>query len=89
LNWERPLRVMNLARTKVEKAPMSIRNWAKRARKGEALQYHTGLLMRDRQRDAIANVIASAIWDLHNQGEVLLVQHRSGEADYEYLAIRT
>lgn len=83
------MRIIPILRKNEETARMSIRNWAKRARKGEALLYHKGLLMKDRLHDPIANFVGRTIWELYSQGTVVLVQHRSGDADYEYLAIRS
>lgn len=67
---------------------MSVRHWARSARKGEALLYHTGLLMRDRQRNSLLSAVADCLWDMYEQGLVALVQHKSGEFAYEYLAVK-
>lgn len=67
---------------------MTMRYWANRAPKGEALLYHTGLLMNDRQQYPTVNDIANLMWSLADKGLVTLVQHRSGPSDYEYLAVK-
>lgn len=67
---------------------MSMKLWAKRAQPGEALLYHKGLLMRDRLSRPELDAIAKFMWTIMEKGLVSLVQHRSGESDYEYLAVR-
>ena len=62
--------------------------WSRHAKKGEALLYHKGLLMRDRQSNHDLDAIAKFMWLIMEKGVVSLVQHRNGEADYEYLAVK-
>lgn len=67
---------------------MSVRHWARNARRGEALLYHTGLLMRDRQNSTLLSAVADCLWEMYEKGLVALVQHRSGDSKYEYLAVK-
>ena len=68
---------------------MSIRAWARKAQKGDALLYHTGLLMRDRQRNGVLHSVADVLWSMHERGALALVQHKRGDFDYDYIAIKT
>lgn len=67
---------------------MSLKLWSRRAQKGEALLYHTGLLMRDRLTSPDLDAIAQFFWDIGAKGIVSLVQHKSKEFEYEYLAVK-
>ena len=44
--------------------------------------------MRDRLSRPELDAIAKFMWTIMEKGLVSLVQHRSGESDYEYLAVR-
>jgi hypothetical protein len=70
--------------------------WLERARAGEQLEYHRGLLTRDRSpvselaerdRRAVAEV-ADAVFRAAVDGSVHLVQRRHGPFDFSYLAIK-
>ena len=70
--------------------------WLERARAGEQLEYHRGLLTRDRSpaselaagdRRAVAE-IADAVFRAAEGGHVHLVQRRHGPFDFSYLAIK-
>jgi hypothetical protein len=70
--------------------------WLERARAGEQLEYHRGLLTRDRSpaseladddRRALAE-IADAVFRAAESGRVHLVQRRHGPFDFSYLAIK-
>ena len=70
--------------------------WLERARAGEQLEYHRGLLIRDRSpasdladhdRRALAEM-ADAVFRAAEDGRVHLVQRRNGEFDFGYLAIK-
>jgi hypothetical protein len=70
--------------------------WLLRALPGQQLEYHRGLLVRDRSpaselaedgRRALAR-IADAALEAADDGLVLLVQRRNGELDFSYLAIK-
>jgi hypothetical protein len=70
--------------------------WLERARAGEQLEYHRGLLTRDRSpasepaegdRRAVAE-IADAVFRAAEGGQVHLVQRRHGPFDFSYLAIK-
>jgi hypothetical protein len=70
--------------------------WLERARAGEQLEYHRGLLTRDRSpaselaeddRRALAE-IADAVFRAAEGGQVHLVQRRHGPFDFSYLAIK-
>lgn len=55
---------------------------------GQALVYHEGLLMRDRQTDDNVNAIALRAWRAHEAGVVALVQGRLGPGVCGYLAVK-
>lgn len=61
-----------------------------RAKRGDVIIYHTGLLMRDRQRNALVNETAAAAWALHLRHEVCLWQNRvsPGVCDYYVVKVR-
>ena len=70
--------------------------WLERACAGEQLEYHRGLLTRDRSpaselakddRRALAE-IADAVFRTAEGGQVHLVQRRHGPFDFSYLAIK-
>ena len=70
--------------------------WLERARAGEQLEYHRGLLTRDRSpaselaeddRRALAE-IADVVFRAAEGGQVHLVQRRHGPLDFSYLAIK-
>jgi hypothetical protein len=70
--------------------------WLLRALPGQQLEYHRGLLVRDRspaselsedERRTVAK-IADAAWDAAEGGLVLLVQSRHGPFDFSYLAVK-
>lgn len=58
-----------------------------RSKRGDAVTYHTGLLMRDRQHDETLNQTAAAAWALYDRGEALLFQRRAGES-CDYLIVK-
>jgi hypothetical protein len=71
-------------------------SWLARAEPGAALEYHRGLLVRDRspaselsedERRTVAK-IADAALTAAADGLVHLVQHRNGPFDFSYLAIK-
>lgn len=68
--------------------PTTIRAWAFHAKKGDAMQYHRGYLPLDVVRKPGVFHVAAMVWHLYETGYVTLVQHRSGDFDYEYLAIK-
>ena len=70
--------------------------WLERARAGEQLEYHRGLLIWDRSpaselaeddRRALAEM-ADAVFRAAEGGRVHLVQRRHGPFDFSYLAIK-
>jgi hypothetical protein len=74
----------------------SFNRWLLRALPGQQLEYHRGLLVRDRspaselaedQRRIVAK-IADAALTAAEDGLVHLVQRRNGEFDFSYLAIK-
>jgi hypothetical protein len=71
--------------------------WLERARAGEQLEYHRGLLIWDRSpasdladhdRRTLAEM-ADAVFQAAEDGRVHLVQRRRGPFDFSYLAIKT
>lgn len=68
-------------------------NWLANPFGSRSIIYHTGLLMADRQSKDPAAPIISAVAGMAlsaaNRGIVTLVQRRLGEANYEYIAIRS
>jgi hypothetical protein len=76
---------------------VALYRWLKRTRAGEQLEYHRGLLVRDRSpaselavgdRRALAEM-ADAVFRAAVDGSVHLVQRRHGPFDFSYLAIKT
>lgn len=64
--------------------------WIRDSRKGEVLVYHRGFLMADRQAFTIPNAIdkiARIMWSAYQEGRIVLVQKREGDACYDYIAI--
>lgn len=59
-----------------------------RAARGERVLYHTGLLMRDRQRNPVLNDMAAAAWTLYERGEALLFQKRSSDGACDYYIVK-
>ena len=75
----------------------SLRAWLDRATPGASVEYHRGLLARDRSPDSelredvrrrVAEV-ADAACRAAEDGRVHLVQRRNGEFDFSYLAIKS
>ena len=70
--------------------------WLARAKPGEQLEYHRGLLVRDRspaselaERDRRAlGKVADAVFEAAEEGRVHLVQRRHGSFDFSYVAIK-
>lgn len=64
--------------------------WIRDGHRGEALVYHRGLLMADRQMFTIPNAIdkiARIMWNAYHNGYLVLVQRKSEDGAYEYIAI--
>jgi hypothetical protein len=73
------------------------RAWLARAKPGEQIEYHLGLLIWDRSpasglaegdRRALGK-IADAVFQAAGEGQVHLVQRRHGPFDFSYLAIKS
>ena len=71
-------------------------SWLARAEPGAALEYHRGLLVRDRspaselsedERRTVAT-LADTAFQAAEQGRVHLVQRRNGPFDFSYVAIK-
>lgn len=58
-----------------------------RARKGDRIAYHVGLLMRDRFFNVEVESVAQASWRAHMDGKVLLMQQRVTPTACRYLAV--
>lgn len=58
------------------------------ARRGDAIVYHTGFLLNDRQKGSQLEATADAAWAEHLAGRCTLVQRRLGPSSYEYIAIK-
>lgn len=56
--------------------------------RGQAIVYHEGLLMRDRQGDPELAALGDAAWSLHLDGVVSLVQARTVPGSCAYLAVK-
>jgi hypothetical protein len=67
----------------------SIRNWRKKARPGDTIVYHTGLLLLDRKYMKPLNAEAGHAWALNLAGLVALSQKRIREGVSEYRATAT
>jgi hypothetical protein len=59
-----------------------------RATRGERVLYHTGLLMRDRQRDEVLNETAAAAWAEWLRGAGLLFQRRVSDRACDYYIVK-
>ena len=72
------------------------RAWLFTAAPGERFEYHRGSLARDRSPEASwsaerrreLNELAHAVIEAAGRGHVHLVQHRNGELDFSYVAIK-
>ena len=61
------------------------------ARRGERVQYHSGLLMYDRQHGPFfqnVHAIAHAAWEAFEAGRCTLVQHRINPTVCDYYAVK-
>jgi hypothetical protein len=74
----------------------NFRAWLARAKPGEQIEYHLGLLTWDRSpasglaegdRRALGK-IADVVFQAAEQGQVHLVQRRTGPFDFSYLAVK-
>jgi hypothetical protein len=86
----------NVIRCTMRPSRVAFHRWLERARTGEQLEYHRGLLTRDRSpasdladgaRRALAEV-ADAVFRAAEDGSVHLVQRRHGPFDFSYLAVK-
>ena len=79
--------------------PAAFRAWLRRAAPGDRLEYHRGLLTRDRAPRRAAPVpfephrrrldaLAAAALAAAEAGRVHLVQRRHGPVDFAYLAVK-
>ena len=77
-------------------SPADFQLWLRRARPGEGLAYHRGLLGHDRaptgeltasERRAVAGIAAMALAAAKG-GSVHLIQRRHGPFDFSYVAIK-
>jgi hypothetical protein len=73
----------------------TFRGWLATAPKGEAVVYHTGLLMKDRYSYAQGrwvpnqlHSIALMVWQAYRLGYVSLVQRKNEEFRYDYIAVK-
>jgi len=73
-------------------------HWLDDAQPGDALQYHEGHLMRDRDPNLSSlkiadqrrvDAVASRVWTAAELGLLHLFSQRIGESHYRYLAIRS
>jgi hypothetical protein len=73
-------------------------DWVAGALPGQRLEYHRGLLGRDRMPSAkelpepdrlVLAAVAKRALQVAESGRVLLVQRRHGDGDYSYTAIKT
>lgn len=66
-------------------------DWIATAKPGDVVEYHRGLLARDRAMPKAhdLDVLGAAAWHAHTAGRVSLVQRRIDDGVCAYLAIRT
>lgn len=72
--------------------------WLKGAKRGEKIVYFDGFLMREREIAVRSGFFAHdlpprfkaaiAAWKAYLDGMVILAQHKRGDSEYEYIAIR-
>ena len=87
----------NLTHAGVPLSPAAFSAWVARARPGQRLVYHRGLLLHERMpssnalqpRDRVALVaLAKRAMQAAEHGRVLLLQRRHGNSDYSYIAVK-
>jgi hypothetical protein len=59
-----------------------------KAKRGEAIAYHSGLLMRDRLFKPDVADVGNAAWKAYEAGECVLFQRRVDMSTCQYLAVR-
>jgi hypothetical protein len=59
-----------------------------KAKRGEEVAYHSGLLMRDRLFKTEVAGVANAAWDAYANGECLLFQRRADGGTCQYFALK-
>jgi hypothetical protein len=59
-----------------------------KARRGDEIIYHNGLLMRDRQTDQHVHVRAEYAYTKHLLGEAMLFQRRISDTKCAYLMVK-
>lgn len=73
-------------------------HWIAHAKHGETIEYHTGLLMRDRAKPGSAlpakdcqrlDRVASTAWKACERALVLLFSQKMDEDHYRYIAVRS
>lgn len=62
--------------------------WLSAANAGTAIEYHRGLLSRDRARDPLVAAEADRVWELMLEGRVELVQLRLVPFLFSYMAYK-
>ena len=65
----------------------NLTQWLKVARAGEAISYHDGLLMMDRQFSKAVDITANKVMGLYAAGVIDLLQDAHGDGSYTYLAV--
>lgn len=73
-------------------------HWLKGAKRGEKVVYFDGFLMREREIAIRSGFFvdtlparfkaATAAWKAYLDGAVILAQHKRGEGEYEYIAVK-
>lgn len=58
-----------------------------KAKRGERVAYHSGVLMRDRLYNPEVDARAKAAWKAHEEGRCVLVQRRVDASTCQYLAV--
>jgi hypothetical protein len=82
-------KLVKVARPRASLSEFELCRWIGRARLGEILEYHRGLLALDRakaERRDLDRLADRALWAA-DRNLVFLVQRRNGPNDYSYLAI--
>lgn len=58
------------------------------APRGARILYHVGFLMADRTKNRRLNAMAHEAWAQYLSEQISLVQHRLGDRQYEYYAVK-
>lgn len=65
-----------------------LRTTLSKAKRGEEIAYHSGLLMRDRLFKPDVADVANAAWKAYEAGECLLFQRRADAGTCQYFVVK-